>query len=233
MRRFINWFDPRPEIDLSSILKYPWRGTFSDLTRKSFFFRLELSHRGVHIQSLALDSSENFRREWMTVKKENLSQTILQHTSSLRIMETIKSPSILKVIDPCSFWKGGFSNGSLYLKTAGRVGWNHALVALRNPSLYRESIVTLIPIRRGIQTLSFNNRSKPDPNLQNFRVKSFLAFWSRRFQAAPPHPLWICAQCMDESGKNLFRDQLYIPWRNMRRVLVPSWKTYRESFKYP
>jgi hypothetical protein len=105
-----------------------------------FFFALELSHRGVYIQSLAPRFVGKFQKGMdYRGDREAFRRQFYQHLLIAQDYGNYKI-SIHSGCDKYSVFPemGLLSKGSLHLKTAG-TSWLEAmrLVALRNPSLYR------------------------------------------------------------------------------------------------
>jgi hypothetical protein len=106
-----------------------------------FFFTLELSHRGVHLQSFAPRFNRKFERGIddpgeREVFRRHFYQHILIAQNEGNYKISIRSGSDRLFLLPDM---GELSQGSLHLKIS-EMGWLEAmrLIALRNPSLYKE-----------------------------------------------------------------------------------------------
>ena len=186
---------------------------FTTSPKNHFFFALELSHRGVHIQSLApqfvgefqkgMDDRgdrEAFRRQFY--QHLLIAQDYGNYKISIRV-ERSKLSALSKM--------EGLSNGPLYLKTAGASGLEAMrLVALKNPSLYRK-------IHRYALSL-FNEASKRHPVTTDLsQISNFHALQDqelpRLLDQEDTRKLFHITYgnllyAKDEDGKNLFRDLL-------------------------
>jgi len=201
----------RPLVDLEiSMEEVP----FPISPENHFFFALELSHRGVHIQSLApqfvgesqkgMDDRkerEAFRRQFYQhalIAQDYGNYKISIHSESNKL-------SVLSEI-------GRLSNRSLHLKTAG-TSWLEAmrLVALRNPSLYREiHRYALSLFVEGSKRYPVTADLSQIPNLQELQTQELSRLFDQEDSRQLLHiPYGFVLHAEDEDGKNLFRDQLY------------------------
>jgi len=114
--------------------------SFPTSPENHFFFALELSHRGVHIQSLAPRFFENFRsvvdlrRDRETFRRQFYHHVLIAEDYDYKIsVHSENNPfQLLEQLEE-------LSKGALHLKTSG-TSWLEAmrLVALVHPLLYRE-----------------------------------------------------------------------------------------------
>jgi len=179
-----------------------------------FFFALELSHRGVHIQSLAprfvgeFQKGMDDRKERETFRRQFYQHTLIAQDYGNYKISIHSESNRLPVLSE----RGGFSNGSLYLKTAG-TSWLEAmrLVALRNPSLYREiHRYALSLFVEGSKRYPLTTDPSQIPNLQELQSQELSRLFDHEDSRQLLHILYgFVLNAMDESGKNLFRDQLY------------------------
>jgi hypothetical protein len=108
--------------------------------------------------------------------------------------------------------KGGLPNDSLHLKTA-ETSWLEAmrLVALRNPSLYREiHRYALSLFVEGSKRYPLTTDPSQIPNLQELHDQELPPLLDQVASKQLLHiPYGFVLHAEDEDGKNLFRDQLY------------------------
>ncbi len=179
-----------------------------------FFFTLELSHRGVHIQSFAPRFVGEFQKGIdYRGDREAFRRRFYQHVLIAKNDGNYKI-SIHSGSDKFSLFSdiGGLSQGHLHLKTSG-TSWLEAirLVALRNPSLYR-------PIHRYALS-KFKEASKLNPvtidltripNLQELKDQELLSLLDQEDSRQLLHITYgFLLNATDGKGKNLFKDQLY------------------------
>jgi hypothetical protein len=179
-----------------------------------FFFAHELSHRGVHIQSLAprfvgdfqkgIDyrgSREAFRNQFyqhVLIARDGGNYKISIHSGS----DKFSLPSDMR----------GLSEGFLHLKTAG-ISWLEAmrLIALGNPSLYREvHRYALSKFKEASKLYQVAAEPSRIPNLEKLSDEELPALLDREDSRQLLHI--TCGDLLnakDEAGKNIFRDQLY------------------------
>jgi hypothetical protein len=178
------------------------------------FFALELSHRGVHIQSLAprfigasesgIDDSrdrEAFRAQFYR------HVLIAEDYGSYKI--SIRSGSDQFPLLPDM---GELSKGSLHLKTVG-TSWLEAirLVALTNPSLYRQMHRFALSI---FNQASRGYRVRTDltqiPKLEDLRDQELPALLDQDESRQLLHiSTGHLLNAKNEAGSSLFKDQLY------------------------
>jgi hypothetical protein len=187
---------------------------FPTLPENHFFFALELSHRGVHIQSLApqfvgefqkgMDDREDreaFRRQF--IQHLLIAQDYGNYKISIH-SERHKLSTLSEM--------GGLSNGPLHLKTVCKSGLEAMrLVALKNPSLFRE-------IHRYALSL-FNETSKRHPvatdlsqipNLRELHSQELPRLFDQEDSRELLHFTYgYLLHAEDKVEKNLLRDHLY------------------------
>jgi hypothetical protein len=179
-----------------------------------FFFTLELSHRGVHIQSFAPRFIGKFEKGIDGPgERDAFRRHFYQHVLIAQNDGNYKI-SIHSRSDPFSFLPsmGELSQGYLHLKTS-ETGWLEAmrLIALRNPSLYREIHHYALSI--------FKEASKLYPittpliRIQNLKELKDQELSSLLDQEDPRQLLHITygyvLNAKNEDRKNLFKDPLY------------------------
>ena len=215
-----------------------------------FFFALELSHRGVHIQSLAPRFVGEFQKgidtfdgakphflnrgkkcrsvstlsiprvsdrgvEWVDYRgsREAFRNQFYQHVLIARDDGNYKI-SIHSGSDKFSLPSDmrGLSEGFLHLKTAG-ISWLEAmrLIALGNPSLYREVHRYALSKFKEASKL-YQGAAEPSriPNLEKLSDEDLPALLDQEDSRQLLHI--TCGDLLnakDEAGKNIFRDQLY------------------------
>ena len=145
-----------------------------------FFFALELSHRGVHIQSLAprflgeFQKGIDFRGDRETFCRQFYKHALIaQDYGNYKI--SVQSGS--NKFSAFSHM-GELSKGFLHLKTAG-TGWLEAmrLIALVNPSLYREMHPFALSIFNEASNVTHVTTDLSRiPKLEDLRDKDFLLF---------------------------------------------------------
>jgi hypothetical protein len=172
-----------------------------------FFFALELSHRGVHIQSLApqfvRESQKGMddRKEREAFRRQFYQHVLIAQDYGNYKISIHSERNELSVLSEM----GGLSNGSFHLKTSG-TSWLEAirLVALRNPSLYKE--MHRYAFKRYPVTTDLGQIS----NLQKVHSQELPRLFDQEDSRQLLHiPYGFVLHAEDESGKNLFRDQLY------------------------
>ncbi len=179
-----------------------------------FFFALELSQRGVHIQSLAPRFAGEFQKDIdYRGSREAFRKQFYQHVLIARDYGNYKI-SIHSGSDKFSLFSdmGGLSGGFLHLKTAG-TSWLEALrlIALGNPSLCREiyryalskfkETSSLYQVTAGLSRI---------PNLEKLSDEELPALLDQEDSRQLLHI--TCGDLLnakDEAGKNIFRNQLY------------------------
>ena len=179
-----------------------------------FFFALELSHRGVHIQSLAPRFVGDFQKGIdYRGSREAFRKQFYQHVLIARDDGNYKI-SIRSGSDKFSLPSDmrGLSEGFLHLKTAG-TSWLEAmrLIALGNPSLYREvHRYALSKFKEASKLYQVTAEPSRIPNLEKLSDEDLPALLD---QEDSRQLLQItCGDLLnakDEAGKNIFRDQLY------------------------
>jgi hypothetical protein len=179
-----------------------------------FFFALELSHRGVHIQSLAprfigeFQKGIDYRRD-----KESFRRQFYQHVLIAQDYGNYKI-SIHSGSDKFSLFSdmGVLSEGSLHLKTSG-TSWLEAmrLVALRNPSLCREiHRYALSKSKEASRLYPVTTDLTRIPNLQELKDQELFSLLDQEDSKQLLHITYgFLLHATDGEGKNLFRDQLY------------------------
>lgn len=179
-----------------------------------FFFALELSHRGVHIQSLAPQFVGEFRKGMDDREdREAFRRQFYKHILIAQDYGNYKI-SIHSESNKLSFLseKGGLPNDSLHLKTA-ETSWLEAmrLVALRNPSLYREMHrYALILFKEASKRYPVTTDLSQIPNLQELHDQELPRLLDQEdSRQLLPIPYGYLLNAKDKAGKNLFRDPLY------------------------
>jgi hypothetical protein len=179
-----------------------------------FFFALELSHRGVHIQSLAPRFVREFQKGMdYRGDREAFRRQFYQHLLIAQDYGNYKI-SIHSGSDKYSVFSemGLLSKGSLHLKTAG-TSWLEAmrLVALRNPSLYRAiHRYALSKFKEASKQYHVTPDLSQIPNLQELNDQEL----PRLLDQEDARQL-LCItdgyllHAEDRARKNLFRDNLY------------------------
>jgi len=179
-----------------------------------FFFALELSHRGVHLQSLAprlvgefqkgvdcRGSREAFRKQFyrhVLIARDYGNYKISIYSGSN------KFPLLSDV--------GGLSGGFLHLKTAG-TSWLEAmrLIALENPSLCREIYrYALSKFKEASKLYQVTAEPRRIPNLEKLSDEELPALLDQDYSRQLLHI--TCGDSLnakDEAGKKIFRDPLY------------------------
>jgi len=201
----------RPLIDFEISME---EAPFPTSPENHFFFALELSHRGVHIQSLAprfigeFQKGMDDRKERETFRRQFYQHTLIaQDYGNYKISIQSESNRL-----PVLSETGGLSNGSLHLKTTG-TSWLEAmrLVALRNPSLYREIHRYALSLfkeasKRYPVTTDFNQIT----NLQELHNQELPCLLDQEESGKLLNiPNGFVINAKDEDGKNLFGDPLY------------------------
>jgi len=179
-----------------------------------FFFALELSHRGVHIQSLAPRFVGEFQKGIDYYgDREAFRRQFYQHVLIAQDDGNYKI-SIHSGSDKFSLFSdmGGLSEGHLHLKTSG-TSWLEAirLVALRNPSLYREIHRTaLSKFKEASKLYHVTTDLSRIPSLQELNDQELPGFLDQEDSRQLLHITYgYLLNAEDGDGKNLFRDPLY------------------------
>jgi hypothetical protein len=175
-----------------------------------FFFTLELSHRGVHIQSFAPRFVGKFQRGISDRgEREDFYRQFYQHVLIAQNDGHYKI-SIHSESDQFSFLSdmGELSQGHLHLKTS-ETGWLEAmrLIALRNPSLHRKI--------HHYALSKFKEASNLDPvtthliRIPNPQERKDQELSNPLDQEDTRQLLHYILHAKEEDGKNLFRNPLY------------------------
>jgi len=179
-----------------------------------FFFALELSHRGVHIQSLAPRFIGEFQKGIdYRGDKEAFRRQFYQHVLIAQDYGNYKI-SIHSGSDKFSLFSdmGGLSECHLHLKTSG-TSWLEAirLVALRNPSLYREiHRYALSKFKEASTLYHVTTDLTRIPNLQELNDQELFSLLDQEDSRQLLHITYgYLLNAKDRDGKNLFRDQFY------------------------
>ena len=179
-----------------------------------FFFALELGYRGVHIQSLAPRFFGEFQRGIdYRGDKEAFRRQFYQHVLIAQNYGNYKI-SIHSGSDKFSLLSdmGGLSEGFLHLKTSG-TSWLEAirLIALRNPSLYREiHRYALSKFKEASRLYHVTTHLTRIPNLQELSDQELFSLIDQEDSRQLLHITYgFLLQAKDSDGKNLFKDQLY------------------------
>jgi tagaturonate epimerase len=178
-----------------------------------FFFALALSHRGVHIQSLAPRFTKELQKGFNDHgDREAFRRSFYQHALIAQEYGNYKI-SIHSGSDNFSPFSDaeGLSKGFLHLKTSG-TDWFEAmrLIALRNPSLYRE---THSFARSRFKELSKLNHVTTDPSripsLERLSDEELPGLLDREdFRQVLHITYGYLLNATDGAGRNLFRDHL-------------------------
>ena len=178
-----------------------------------FFFALELSHRGVHIQSLAPRFIGEFQKGIdYRGDRDDFRRQFYQHVLIAQDYGNYKI-SIHSGSDKFSIFSdmGRLSKGFLHLKTAG-TSWLEALrlIALGNPSLFREMYSFALS--------RFNEASKlyhvkadlnRIPNLEELSDEELPALLNQEDSRQLLHITYgYLLNEKDKAGKHLFKDKL-------------------------
>jgi len=201
----------RPLVDLEiSMDETP----FPTSPENHFFFALELSHRGVHIQSLAPRFIGEFQKGIdYRGDKEAFRRQFYQHILIAQDYGSYKI-SIHSGSDKFSLFSdmGGLSEGSLHFKTSG-TSWLEAmhLVALRNPPLYREMHrYALSKFKEASRLYPTTTDLTRIPNLQELNDQELFSLLDQEDSRQLLHITYgFLFHATDGEGKNLFRDPLY------------------------
>jgi hypothetical protein len=201
----------RPLVDLAICLdELP----FPTSPENHFFLALELSHRGVHIQSLAPRFLGAFEEGiGCPGNEENFRTQFYQHALIAQDEGNYKI-SVQYGIDKFSVFPcmGELAGGGLHLKTAA-TGWLEAirLIALVNPSLYREMHRFALSI--------FNEASKLDrvtrdlnriPKLEGLQDQELPALLDREdLRQLLDITYGYLLEAKNEAGECLFKRRLY------------------------
>ncbi len=187
--------------------------SFPTSPENHFFFALELSHRGVTIQSLAprfirelregadeREDREAFRRlfyQHVLIAQDYGNYKISIHSES-------NSRSLFSDV-------GGLSKGFLHLKTSG-TDWVEAmrLMALRKPSLYREMHSFSLRRLGEASTLYHMTRDLSRiPKLEELSDDELPALMDQEDSRQLLHITYgYLLNATDKAGRSLFRDQL-------------------------
>jgi hypothetical protein len=179
-----------------------------------FFFALELSHRGVHIQSLAprfvgeFQKGIDYRRSREAFRKQFYQHVLIARDYGNYKISIHSGSNKFSLLSDM----GGLSEGFLHLKTAG-TSWLEAmrLIALGNPSLCREIYRYALSKFKEASKL-YRAAAEPSriPNLEKLSDEELPALLdqedSRKFLHITCGDL---LNAKEEAGKNIFRDQLY------------------------
>jgi hypothetical protein len=179
-----------------------------------FFFALELSHRGVHIQSLAPRFIGEFQKGIdYRGDKEAFRRQFYQHVLIAQDYGNYKI-SIHSGSDKFSLFSdmGGLSECHLHLKTSG-TSWLEAirLVTLRNPSLYREiHPYALSKFKEASRLYHVTTDLTRIPNLQELNDQELFSLLDQEDSRQLLHITYgYLLNAKDRDGKNLFKDRLY------------------------
>lgn len=179
-----------------------------------FFFTLELSHRGVHIQSFAPRFVGKFQKGIDDHgDREVFRRPFYQHVLIAQNDGNYKI-SIHSESDQFSFLPGmgELSQGYLHLKTS-ETGWLEAMrfIALMNPSLYREiHHYALSKFKEASKLYPVTTHLIRIPNLQELKDQELSCLLDQEDPRQLLHITYgYVLNAKDEDGKNIFRDPLY------------------------
>jgi hypothetical protein len=178
------------------------------------FFALELSHRGVHIQSLAprwvgaLEKGMDDSRAREAIRIQFYRHVLIAEDYGNYKISIRSGSDPLSLLPDIKKW----SKGSLHLKTVGTSGLEAMrLIALTNPSLYRQMHRFVLSIFNGA---SRAKRMMTDltriPKLENLRDQEL----SLLLDQEDSRQLLLTGfghllNAKNEVGSSLFKDQLY------------------------
>jgi hypothetical protein len=187
---------------------------FPILPENHFFFALELSHRGVHIQSLAPRFIGEFQRGIdYPGDREALRRQFYQHVLIAQDYGSYKI-SIHSGSNKFSLFSDaeGLSKGFLHLKTP-ETSWLEAmrLIAMANPTLYRE-MHSFARSRFDEASKLYHVTIDPSriPSLERLNDEELPRLLERedsRQLLTITYGYLLNAE--DEAGKNLFKNQIY------------------------
>ena len=187
---------------------------FPTSSENHFFFALELSHRGVHIQSLAprfigeFQKGIDFRGD-----REAFRRQFCQHVLIAQDYGNYKI-SIHSGSDKFSIFSdlGGLSKGFLHFKTAG-TSWLEAMrfIAIGNPSLYREMhSFALSKFKEASKRYHARTDLNRIPNLEGLSDEEFPALLDQEDSRQLFHITYgYLLNAKNKAGNNIFKDRLY------------------------
>jgi hypothetical protein len=178
-----------------------------------FFFALELSHRGVHIQSLAPRFTGEFQ-EGIDCRgaREAFRRQFYQHVLIAQDYGNYKI-SVHSGSDKFSVFPdvGELSKGFLHLKTSG-TSWLEAmrLIATGNPNLYREMHSFAVSrFEEASKLYHVSTDLSRIPNTEELSDEELPALLDQEDSRQLLHVTYgYLLNAKDGAGRNLFRDQL-------------------------
>jgi hypothetical protein len=201
----------RPLVDFEISME---EAPFPISPQNHFFFTLELSHRGVHIQTLAprfvgeFQKGVDDRKDREAFQRQCYHHTLIAQDYGNYKISIHSERNGLPVLSE----RGGLLNGSFHLRIAG-TSWLEAmrLVALRNPPLYREIHgYALFLFKEASNRYPLNTDLNQILNLQELQRPEPPRLFDQEDSGKPlPIPSGLVLNAMDESGKYLFKDPLY------------------------
>ncbi len=201
----------RPLVDLAICLD---EMSFPTSPENHFYLALELSHRGVHIQSLAPRFLGAFEKGIGYPENEETFRAQFYQHALIAQDEGNYKISVQSGIDkfPAFPYMGELAGGGLHLKTAA-TGWLEAirLVALVNPSLYREMHRFTLSI---FNEASSVNRVTGDlnriPKLEDLQDQELPALLDREdLRQLLDITYGYLLNAKNEAGDSLFKHRLY------------------------
>jgi hypothetical protein len=220
----------RPLVDLAICLD---EMPFPTSPENHFFLALELSHRGVHIQSLAprfLGASEKCVD---SPGNEETFRTPFYRHALIAQDEGNYKISVQYGIDKFSVlpYMGELAGGGLHLKTAA-TGWLEAirLVALVNPSLYGEMHRFALSIFNEAPSVSLVARDiNRIPKLEDLQVQELPALVDREDlrQLLGLTDAYLL-KAKNEAGECLFKHRLY---HTLMQYEEDYWSLIEENFE--
>jgi hypothetical protein len=187
---------------------------FPTTPENHFFFALELSHRGVHLHSLAprfvgeFQKGIDFRGD-----REAFCKQFYQHVLIAQDYGNYKI-SIHSGSDKFSILPkiGGLSKGSFHLKTSG-TSWLEAMrvIALGNPPLYREMhSFVLFGFSEASKLYPVRADTSRIPELEELSNDELPTLVDQEDSRQLLHITYgYLLNAKNEAGKHLFRDKLY------------------------
>jgi hypothetical protein len=179
-----------------------------------FFFNLELSHRGVHIQSFAPRFVGKFQKGIdFQGNRENFRKQFYQHVLiaqeegkyKISICSGSDAYSVLPLM-------GELSKGGLHLKTDG-TSWLEAmrLIALMSPALYREMHrFALSVFQEAIKSYSVTTDLDQIPKLEELNDEELPGILDQDDSRQLLHITYeYLLNAKNDTGGSLFKDRLY------------------------
>lgn len=201
----------RPLVDLAICLD---EMPFPTSPESHFFLALELSHRGVHIQSLAPRFLGAFEKSIDYPGNEETFRTPFYQHALIAQDEGNYKISVRSGIDKFSAfpYMGKLAGGGLHLKTTA-TGWLEAirLIALVNPSLYREMHRFALSIFNEASSVNRVTRDlNPIPKLEDLQDQGLPELLDREdLRQLLDITYGYLLNAKNEAGECLFKHRLY------------------------